>query len=228
MLSPHLDDAVLSCADHILRWKKQGHQVTVYTVFTRFPEHFISKSARNSLQAAGYKNGTIAERLRKQEDAKAMKQLGVKYKHMDFSDGWFRAVREKPVYPDKKLFEGRVSPLDKPIIYGLSRELKKIGSFSFVVTPLGIGSHVDHVVVRDVSEKIFNKSVVVHYIDFPYALKLRNWNKSATQSLLERKKSICWISSTKRKILQQYASQMSLLFSKKPNYPEMLLWQKCT
>ena len=36
VISPHLDDAVVSCCDHILDWKKKGNRVRILTIFTAF------------------------------------------------------------------------------------------------------------------------------------------------------------------------------------------------
>lgn len=223
VLSPHLDDAVLSCGDYILDWKKQGHEVTVITIFTKFQDKYISKSARDSLKAGGFMNAKECERIRKEEDRNAMKLLDVPYQHLDFIDGWFRVLNNKPLYKDQTLFSGKISSSDTQIIDSLGKKLSKYIDFDQVYIPLGIGKHVDHVITKNVASEIFNKETIRYYCDQPYAQKIRNWNFRLIVSSIIRIASVLNMSLKKRTLLDCYPSQMSQLFSGHPKFSEILL-----
>jgi LmbE family N-acetylglucosaminyl deacetylase len=71
-VSPHLDDAALSCSARILRDVAAGKRVLVATVFSA---------------------GAPDEARRKREDRRAMKRLGVEHVHLDYRDAPWRNRR---------------------------------------------------------------------------------------------------------------------------------------
>ena len=86
VLSPHLDDAVLGCGDHIFDWKKKKKGIRVVTIFTRFGSNNTINSIKNRLAETGFTSAQGQERLRKKEDQKAMEKLGITWQHLDFVD----------------------------------------------------------------------------------------------------------------------------------------------
>ena len=85
ILSPHLDDAILSLTDHILLWQKKGMDITIFTVFTSFSANTLTTDTSNYIHKSGFKNVKKFELARKKEDLTAMKILGLhgKYIHLD-------------------------------------------------------------------------------------------------------------------------------------------------
>lgn len=226
VLSPHLDDAVLSCGDHILEWKRQGHEVTVVSIFTKFQDRFISESAKESLVKGGYKNAKECEGERKKEDVKAMKQLGVNYSHFGFIDGWFRIHNDKPVYENSQLFSGEISSNDKSLMMSIKNKVSKYNKFQKVITPFGVGKHADHLIIRNIAQQIFTKDQIVYYLDQPYYLNKNNWNIQLCWTLLTHNKSTIKISSFKKALLINYFSQVSQFFNDDISYSEVLLSAK--
>lgn len=223
VLSPHLDDAVLSCSDHIMDWRKKA-QVLVVTIFTRFGNKSSIFRHNNRLSESGFSSPQEQEEKRKKEDELAITKLKVDFLHLDFVDAGYRTFREKPLYPGSSLFSGKVSHNDGLLAPKLEKALKPFKEFDRVVIPLGVGGHIDHVLTRKAARKIFDKNQTIYYVDYPYALKLRNWSLAGVLKLISKRKSIKPMSDKKREILEIYASQIPLLFSKKiSNYPEIIL-----
>lgn len=212
VLSPHLDDAVLSCADHILEWKKQGHDLTVVSIFTKFQNNYISQAAKNSLYKAGFKDAEECEKLRKEEDREAMKKLGVCYQHLDFVDGWYRIHEKSSVYPNQTLFSGHISNKDSKLISELKNKLQSYRAFEMILIPFGVGKHADHLVARSVAETVFHHHNLWFYVDFPYIQNWRQWNTSLGFQIIAHNLSLKLPSGQKYDAIYSYKSQYPLLF----------------
>lgn len=223
VLSPHLDDAVLSCGDHILEWKRQGHEVTIVSIFTMFQDKYISKGAQDSLKAGGFKNAKECERARKIEDIEVMKTLSVKYCHLDFIDGWFRVRNNRPIYTDGELFKGRISNYDIPLMGNLKRLFSQYDTFDRIVIPKSVGKHVDHLITYEVAQKIFANYKLFYYGDYPYLLNRYNISVRLAWQFITHFYSMKRMSPTKKKLLQSYVSQIPQLFNTIPNYFEIVM-----
>src|SRR3989344_4554149 len=216
ILSPHLDDAVLDCCDHILSWKKAGHSISIVTVFTKFTNRYISQTARKYMQRSGFNNTKDFEAARKVEDVRAMKLLDVEWKHLNYVDGWYRIFKNAPIYNGEELFTGKISEVEFDLLEEIRNSLRVYHEYDHVCIPLGIGRHTDHVIVRNVAESMFNHRKIDFYADFPYAYQYKNWSFSALYKLLFLKRSFKKFSPWKRIVLDCYASQIPILF---PWYP---------
>ena len=228
ILSPHLDDGVFSCCDHVLKWKQQGHQVTIFTIFTRFTRNNISTAGKQNIKLSGFLDVKKYERQRQQEDIKAMKLLDISWKHLGFVDGGFRSVNHISTYPNNHLFKGIISPLDADLIKRIEKVLSKyFQSYFRIVVPLGIGNHADHIITRRIAEKLIDskKQKLLYYVDYPYAQQWQNLMNINFIKLICFKKSIIRMTFIKRKFVRQYLSQVSL-WSKNgglPNFEIILL-----
>lgn len=47
IISPHLDDGILSCGDYISKMIEEGNEVTNITVFTGFPRSDFRRFSKN-------------------------------------------------------------------------------------------------------------------------------------------------------------------------------------
>jgi LmbE family N-acetylglucosaminyl deacetylase len=101
--------------------------------------------------------------------------------------------------------------------------MKTLGEFSVVLIPLGVGGHVDHLIVRQAALRAFPDRVVRSYAEFPYARNPMKWTRKQMRGLLSTRVSVKWISRQKRAVLECYRSQMRDLFSGRPFYPEIVL-----
>lgn len=168
-ISPHLDDAVLSCGAHILQLVQSGFKVLIATVFTR--------SGNNTKDVELYLK-------RKNDDFAAAQLLDAQVLHLDFTDAPFRSKQ----YQDFSsiLFHHHLQKSEKPFIELLARRLQEL-LIEFpaeqVWFPLGVGGHVDHHLVFESSKLLWNSPIQFNYYeDLPYAL-LDGWHAVRWQQL---------------------------------------------
>ncbi len=234
ILSPHFDDAALSCSDHILKWLAQGHDVTIITIFTKFRTPVIPEFLSLSMRQSGFTSLRKYEHARKNEDLEAMRLLGVKFVHLSFTDGGFRHYKNQPLYPTSQdLFSGRLHPQDKKLAINTQTLVAEyIPESAIVVMPFGVGSHVDHVIARQVGENLSSLANRWYYLDQPYALDKTNLTIRLRIKRFWMKRNVLPISEFKKQVLDCYPSQMKVLFTQDGKidklYEEILSSQKIT
>jgi len=238
VLSPHLDDAVYSCTDHILNWKKK-YDIEVVSFFTKsIGSKITSRDAFKFVELSGFVNVDEFEFFRKKEDEKAMRCLNLNHTYLDFVDAAFRSYKRMPVYSSfEEIFSGKISKKDfylinKSYLFIESYLNFKLKNYSeiVVVSPFGIGSHVDHLIVRNVSNKIiqnYHNVKVFHYLESPYISRIECWgNPLIIGKMLFSNRSIIFPSKEKYKIMKIYKSQTNLIFKDKVIFPELILGEE--
>lgn len=216
LFSPHMDDAALDAGDHILKWKALGWDVSIVSVFTGFGSSAVNQEVRRAVGMNGLTNFQF-EKIRKQEDARAMRGLGVHYEHLDLTDAAFRGV------PFRSVFSGDIFPADNMIVRRLSGMMKKHKYADKIIVPLGIGGHIDHVIVRRSAEATVPPDRVAYYIDYPYALKLSNWHFNHLHPFSRWRISVLPMSKRKWRACEEYASQIPVLFPRPAHYWECMI-----
>jgi LmbE family N-acetylglucosaminyl deacetylase len=152
IISPHLDDGVLSCAQLI----DASSDVTVVTVLAGAPnEHHEGYNSRST----GENFAPNAMKRRRAEDADALSLLSSKFEWLDFLDGDY--MDERPRVDD-----------DHVIRDAIVRVLRKENPVS-VISPLGL-YHDDHLLVSDVCLEIARQGEFEWYLymDMPYGLAI--------------------------------------------------------
>lgn len=137
-LSPHLDDAVLSCGGLIARAVSLGHSVEVLTFYTK-------QVSATTLPPNRQRLATHEER--KEEDAAALGFLGATPIWLDYTERFFRPpwlqsilhIFETPQNAHLNEFDNTAS-----IRQYLAELCDKYHEAVFFV-PLGVGNHYDHV-----------------------------------------------------------------------------------
>jgi LmbE family N-acetylglucosaminyl deacetylase len=181
VLSPHLDDGVLSCGNLLLALAERGWPATVATFFTECSAP-LTLSARAFLRQCGASSAPALFEERRREDAEAVAACGAEAVHAGLPDALFRRLPSRStvvpefahVYPTWKfhLARGVVSRQDwaVPVVDRLIAELLAEASDlpTVLVAPLGIGGHVDHVLVGEAAVR--SGATVVRYADVPYVL----------------------------------------------------------
>ncbi|QKW09736.1 PIG-L family deacetylase [Streptomyces sp. NA04227] len=145
VLSPHLDDAVLSCGGLIAHARRRV-PVTVVTLFSAADGPPYTLSARRCLQLAGVSDARTLYEARRTEDRAVLGGLGVDWHHSGLTEGLFR---RKPgygppdgrpvnrllpelghVYPTYRwhVARGRISPYDRAVLNDLTRALNNDGT----------------------------------------------------------------------------------------------------
>ncbi|MEW5829588.1 MAG: PIG-L family deacetylase [Chloroflexota bacterium] len=170
-ISPHLDDAVLSCGGLIWEQCRAGTPVEIWTVLAGIPGlDELSDFAKVLHFVSG--TGTAAETvtLRRAEDQAAAGIVGAKAVHFDFQDCIYRRSPE-----GEWLYDGIFVPLhpaDADLPGEVARALAaRLEPDDEVICPLTIGGHVDHVMTRMAVERLGRP--LRYYADIPYLQK--NW-----------------------------------------------------
>lgn len=145
VISPHLDDAVLSVPAWIAARVAAGAQVSVLTVFSEGgPDHA----------------------QRRAEDHEALALLGARTLHMGLLDApWRRGLRID--YSDLVLGELAADDPDAArVVAALHEQIGRLAP-SEVLLPLGVGEHIDHRIVHAAHAGLAGR--VGFYADRPYA-----------------------------------------------------------
>jgi LmbE family N-acetylglucosaminyl deacetylase len=173
-LSPHLDDAVLSCGGLIHQQARTGARVVVVTVCAGEPGPGPLSDFARSLHTRWGLTGADVVRARRAEDRAALDVLGAESVHLDFLDCIYRTLPRGGGHPytsDAALF-GDFHPAELPVVDELARALDALlggEPDAQIYAPLGIGRHVDHQLTRLAAERLGR--ALVYYEDYPYAVR---------------------------------------------------------
>lgn len=163
-ISPHLDDALLSCGARIWQSTQAGQDVLVASVFTN-PSPHSADSHKTSYQK------------RISDDKQATQLLGARSVHMGFIDAPFRNKQYRDF--TSILFHHELPKSDRPVMLAVAKHLRQLIQESNpdeVWFPLGVGGHIDHHIVYESSKLLKDVQAQFHYYeDLPYAL-LPGWN----------------------------------------------------
>jgi LmbE family N-acetylglucosaminyl deacetylase len=169
ILSPHLDDAALSCGG--LLHALQGVATLVVTLCSGNPPALASADGARKLPP---RRGHVSPRIRRTEDIAAMRAIDAAFVHLSFPDSIYRRSRAtgKLIYLSAR--ERWVAPHadDAGHIEELYQLLRRIcldlGSI-LLVSPMGIGDHVDHQITARVAMRLAADGArLLFYEDFPY------------------------------------------------------------
>lgn len=224
IVSPHYDDAALSCADHARAWLRAGAQPLVVNVFTAAGAVGADSALMApSLAAAGVSSALAYAEIRQAEDQACMQALGLRAVDLGFVDAGFRGA-EVPDYPDLNAVSvAKLSAREQDRVSQVARALSAYAHAQLALCPLAIGNHVDHLITRAACERVFPSTCLAYYADMPYARAPWRWTWSAFRKLPRRRISLITMSIGKRAALALYHSQMAVLFRAPPRYPEILL-----
>jgi LmbE family N-acetylglucosaminyl deacetylase len=176
ILSPHLDDAALSCGGLLAQRAIAGDEVAVATVFTGdAPVNWRESPAAHHVHAE-WKLGNQPYPLRRREDEESCAVLGARPYHLGLHDAVYRFdAQGRPYYTDN-FMGGKPVPEDAraqgvALQHALDAWLHRNGLRQLrVVAPLGLGGHVDHMIVRAAAEKACtaHRLKLSYFEDYPY------------------------------------------------------------
>lgn len=176
-LSPHLDDAVLSCGGMIAAQAHAGDSVAVVTVFAAGPQpgqplSAFAQALHDRWQASA-PPGDFSDpaAVRRAEDLRALAALGegVQAVHYALPDCIYRraAGTGEPLYASEEAIFGPVHPADPALVDLNASTPPPAGANVYV--PLAIGLHVDHLLVYLVAQGWdVPRGRVRFYEDYPY------------------------------------------------------------
>jgi len=181
-LSPHLDDAVLSCGGLIFEQSRQGLQTEIWTIFAGdAPDGPLSPLALRCHADWGIPDVHELVAIRRDEDQAAAGIVGAEIAHFSLPDCIYRrAAAGNPLYPDEVFvpFHPFDLGLDADIAAVLATELLPD---DILVAPLAIGQHVDHRLARMAAERLHRP--LRYYADIPYVLRRPELLAPATQAM---------------------------------------------
>ena len=228
VLSPHLDDAVLSCGA-LMNHARRSMSVTVATFFTEGGAPPYTLSARSYLRQIRAHDANRLYRTRRAEDQAALESAAIGCLHAGLTEALFRR-RARPrlsglpwasllipelsyVYPTYRLHiaRGRISRHDAGMMRSICDTIDRLSlkSSAFFLAPLGVGGHVDHVLVRTAAE--LSRTRVAYYSDFPYNLRYRADPSFVSRNALVR---ATWSRDlgAKLALIRSYRTQVGALF----------------
>jgi LmbE family N-acetylglucosaminyl deacetylase len=241
VLSPHLDDAVLSCGA-LMHHARKDIPVTVVTFFTEGGAPPYTLSAQSYLRQTRADDAASLYRARRAEDQAALEGAAMNYLHAGLTEALFRR-RTRPllgrlplaerlipelshVYPTYRLhvIRGHISPHDAGTLRCIADAINHLSpsSSTLFLAPLAVGGHVDHVLVRTAAE--LSRARVAYYSDFPYNMRYR-----ADASFVQRNALVqtAWSQdlAAKLALIRSYRTQVDALFpgGRIPVVPEVYL-----
>jgi len=144
VLSPHLDDAVLSAFCLLT----ESTSATVVTVCAGVPDESVPPSEYDLLTRSASPRARVL--ARRAEDARVLEGLGVGHVHLDVLDSPYRTVDPQPAE--------------------LARAIAAVlPDHDTIVIPAAIGAHPDHVLTREAALLLPVVAVRLAVADLPYA-----------------------------------------------------------
>ncbi|UXE67984.1 MAG: PIG-L family deacetylase [Chryseotalea sp. WA131a] len=197
IISPHIDDAILSMGGAVRNLLKRDEHVTIQYVFT-----VSNWTNRDAICEDGYPPDvdTITG-IRKNEESDVAVKLGYTFKFLDFVDFPFRDQHSEET--ERDLVDRIADTL-----------IKSCGRKDIFIVPLASGlKHPDHDIVRSASRKLIALGCMVFfYEDLPYAARSCHDHKNTFRVMTESgyRPEIFEIDiELKESLLRCYKSQMS-------------------
>ena len=209
-LSPHLDDAALSAGGLVHDLTRTGNTVEVWNFFCGLPpQGELSPFAQKLHFEWGTSSAEETIRIRSAEDEKAASIMGAKTIFFDFLDCIYRRGPEGNWLYEDVFVPPHEADADLPARIAESISAR-ITRDDVLICQLSVGSHVDHVIVRQAAELLARP--LLYSIDIPY---LFNYPDELASKSAGMKEKLYRVSETGLRSWQDaslaYASQLSTL-----------------
>lgn len=228
-VSPHLDDAVFSCANLLAKLIEKGIDVKVVNVFTKASPWPYTLSVYKFLWQCRYTSADKLFQDRLNEDRNVIHELGASVINLSFVDALWRRHSVNGICKLLSYFIGEVSYVYPMYRYGLAQGIvsnqdtklySQIGqrlieiiknTDSVIFCPLAIGRHVDHLIVRDVCRASFAANRLVYWSDYPYEHEKPLEKEFIVCNKLNGRKLVSQ-SNKKNTFINGYKSQLNVIF----------------
>ncbi len=216
IVSPHLDDSVLSCGDLIYKFVENGDKVDVLTVFSGSEKkENLSDAAKTFHSNCFLDENSMIER--KKEDFNAHKILGCNSLYLDKKECLYRKDEKGYLYPDLDNIYHLETDREQENLSDLTKELSKIvNEYDVVYAPLGLGNHADHLLVNKAINNFDIKGELYFYEEVAYVCyyyrdnKESNWGDGLKNKLIDISD---FEYNKKMDAILQYKSQLHILWS---------------
>lgn len=187
ILSPHLDDAVLSLGAWIAERSRKNEEILIITVFAGDPDSTSPSSEWDAL--CGFHTAGAAARARREEDQRACAIVGAQTKWLPFADTQYGSH-------------------DANLVWGsLQDDLSQAAAVLVPGFPL---THPDHLWLADiVTARLQGHDRLGMYVEHPYASSSAGASGTWTRLTSSRHDR-----ASKRRACAAYTSQMHLLRGK--------------
>ncbi|MBI5958650.1 MAG: PIG-L family deacetylase [Chloroflexi bacterium] len=170
-LSPHPDDAVLSCGGLIYQLVQAGETVQVFTVTSgAIPPEVLGQPFVIELLAR-WQLGADPIAGRQAEDVAALAVLGGTMQFGSIPDAPYRLdAQGHQLYPDRDAIFGDLDSRD-PALNRLREITENCDPQAVIYAPLGVGHHVDHLLAQKailVWLESFPEVAFFFYEEYPY------------------------------------------------------------
>jgi ubiquinone/menaquinone biosynthesis C-methylase UbiE/LmbE family N-acetylglucosaminyl deacetylase len=220
-LSPHFDDAVLSCGALLCWLKSMKKTIYIITIFTQASSKPYSPQALSFLEGCHSTNADALFRQRKNENNDVGERIGATIINLNYTDAAWRkknGTNTQFVYPNAQTqFSGSIPTLDSGVLLSVEKAITKtlcdLNKKSFVLfAPLGIGGHIDHVITNTIVNNLKIEKTIF-WEDFPY-----NTDAKKRANFLSGHKALSEVFDIRTKLedkntlIRLYRSQLDLLF----------------
>lgn len=174
-LSPHYDDASLSCGGAIFQQAGQGELTLVVTLFAAPPDpgQALSPFAEAIHRSWGSPGDVVG--ARQAEDRASMAILRADYLRLNLVDCIYRGQPETGewYYTGEAELFGQVHPAETGATAAIATAILELVPFqpdTVVYAPLAVGHHVDHQLAHAAAWQLQQHGrTIVFYEDYPYA-----------------------------------------------------------
>ena len=212
-LSPHLDDAIFSCGGIIFEERKVGIPVEIWNLMSGIPANDmpLSDLARSVHAEWGLASAKETVDARLAEDRVAALRVDASSRYLNFLDCIYRRDENGIALYDEDIFVPP-HPADARLVDEIAKAITtKLQPDDILVSPLTIGNHPDHVIVRRAAEQVGHP--LLYYADIPYALWYPEQLAEMTASLdgeenpVSEEGLFAW-----QEAASAYATQLTVLF----------------
>lgn len=171
-LSPHLDDAVLSCGGMIWQQVQAGSTVEIWTLCAGDPPAGPRPPFALSLEER-WQTGSESAAKRRAEDRAACELLGARAVHFDLPDCIYRRLPDgSPLVKDEDDLWQPLPPGEQALVERLAGQIAaQLPRRCRLAAPLALGDHVDHRLAR--AAALHLRRAVHFYADYPYSARFK-------------------------------------------------------
>lgn len=175
-LSPHYDDAALSCGGTIARLYSAGETTVVVTIFGGKPDYARLSPFARAIHARPHAGEDPID-VRRAEERGALSILGAEPVLLEYLDCIYRqdAAQARWLYASETAIFGPVDAADDSLVDELAQKLAGLapdGEACRFYAPLAIGNHVDHQVTLQAAMRLHQRGRTVwFYEDYPYVVR---------------------------------------------------------
>jgi LmbE family N-acetylglucosaminyl deacetylase len=172
ILSPHFDDAIFSVGGLLAAWRSRCKSMIVVNIFTSNPPKELTPQA-NLFHSRYMDKNPVA--IRCMLDQRAYSHFDIEIINLDFLDAIYRfdVINKRPNYLDPIDIFSTVNAIDTYLAVSIFKSIEqqfKLTNEDVILSPLGVGGHVDHEITRLAAEN-FERPLILYYEDCPYSFQ---------------------------------------------------------